>query len=185
VVLVDGVERGVLDRGSGVGEVELDLGDGPSRIDVLVENQGRVNFGPGLADRKGILGPLTLDGAPATGLTMYPLPLDDLSALDWASASRESGAPAPTSGAGGPVLCRGEFEIDHPADSHLALPGWTKGVAWINGVNLGRYWDIGPQRTLYLPGPLLRPGTNELVILELHHVDEPEIRLIAEPDLGD
>jgi beta-galactosidase len=178
-VLLDGVERGLLDRASGATEIALELPPREIRIDVLVENQGRVNFGPDLCDAKGILGEITLGGVAVTALRMYPLPLDNLDELDWSRAAPVEGAMA------GPVLVAGGFEIDRPADTHLALPGWAKGVAWVNGFNLGRYWDIGPQRTLYLPGPLLRPGGNELRVLELHRLRVPELRLVSRPDLGD
>ena len=60
-----------------------------------------------------------------------------------------------------------------------------KGAVWINGFNLGRFWDIGPQRRLYLPAPLLRKGRNELLVLELHDAPaERTVELVAEPDLG-
>jgi beta-galactosidase len=178
-VLLDGVERGLLDRASGVTAVELELPPGETRVDVLVENQGRVNFGPGLCDAKGILGEITLGGVAVTALRMYPLPLDNLDELDWSRAALAEDTMA------GPLLVAGAFEIDRPADTHLALPGWTKGVAWVNGFNLGRYWEIGPQRTLYLPGPLLRHGGNELRVLELHRLRAPEVRLVSRPDLGE
>ena len=177
-VLVDGLEQGVLDRAAGTTTVELDLPPGVVRVDVLVENQGRVNFGSSLTDPKGILGMITLGGLSVTELVMYPLSLDNLEELDWA---RADAARADTPG---PVLCAGHFEIDEPADTHLALPGWTKGVAWVNGFNLGRYWDLGPQRTLYLPGPLLRAGANQLWVLELHRLTKPEVRFTASADLG-
>ena len=73
--------------------------------------------------------------------------------------------------------------MDAPADTFLALPGWTKGVAWINGFNLGRYWSRGPQQTLYVPAPLLRPGANEVVVFELHRAGE-SVACVARAELG-
>ncbi|MEU1948850.1 beta-galactosidase, partial [Streptomyces sp. NPDC020125] len=74
-------------------------------------------------------------------------------------------------------------EIPSPADGFLALPGWTKGQVWLNGFALGRYWDRGPQRTLYAPAPVWRAGRNELVILELHLPGE-RIEIHDMADLG-
>lgn len=177
-VLLDGAEHGVLDRESQTTALRLRVADPGTTVRVLVENLGRVNYGPELVDPKGIVGDITLDGVPVTDLTIHPLPLDDIGALDF-----DSGHPC-TPGTAGPVLCHGVVTVDEPADTFVALAGWTKGVVWVNGFNLGRYWDRGPQRTLYLPGPLLRPGTNDLHLLELHRFAAPRITLTGTPDLG-
>lgn len=84
----------------------------------------------------------------------------------------------------GPAFHRGVFEVEQPADTYLDLTGWTKGNAWINGFALGRHWSRGPQRRLYVPGPVLRPGTNELVVLELHATARATVDLRDTPDLG-
>ena len=73
--------------------------------------------------------------------------------------------------------------MDEPADTFLALPGWTKGVCFINGFNLGRYWEVGPTKTLYVPAPLLRKGQNEVVVFELHGMKKPEIEFKDQPQL--
>lgn len=177
-VLVDGAEQGVLDRQDGTTRLSVRVPEPRATVHVLVENLGRVNYGPELADPKGIIGPISLDGSPISDLTVYPLPLDDVPALDF------DAAPPCAPGTTGPVLCRGSVTIDDPADTFVSFPGCVKGVVWVNGFNLGRYWDRGPQRTLYLPGPLLRPGRNEFHVLELHEVTIPEIRLTGAPDLG-
>lgn len=76
----------------------------------------------------------------------------------------------------GTAFFRGSFSVPltahgldgHPADTYFSAPGWSKGLAWVNGFNLGWYdFRSGPQLTLYIPGPALRPGANELVLLEL------------------
>jgi beta-galactosidase len=74
--------------------------------------------------------------------------------------------------------------VDNPADTFLALPGWTKGVAWLNGFNLGRYWERGPQQTLYVPAPLLKQGLNELIVFELHESRNLSVEFRSIPDLG-
>ncbi|WP_410597305.1 glycoside hydrolase family 35 protein [Amycolatopsis sp. lyj-23] len=175
-VLVDGVERGILDRETAVTTMTLRVPRPGCRVVVLVENLGRVNYGLELADRKGILGDILLDGRPVEGVTMYPLLLDTLADVPFDQVLDGD--------VNGPLLAHGTFTVEIPGDTFVALPGFGKGAVWVNGFNLGRYWDRGPQRTLYLPGPLLRPGTNDLHVLELHHVSVPEVRLTDTPDLG-
>ena len=94
---------------------------------------------------------------------------------------RWSGAAAPEDG---PAFCHAWLDVELAADAYVALPGWGKGYVWVNGVNLGRFWDRGPQRTLYLPGPLLRAGRNELVVLELDGRRGPTLDIVQRPRLG-
>jgi beta-galactosidase len=84
----------------------------------------------------------------------------------------------------GPALASGSFELVEQADLHLDTLHWGKGLVWVNGFLLGRYWRRGPQRTLIVPSPVTRVGRNEVVVLELESIAEPEIRLLARPDLG-
>ncbi|MES2263006.1 MAG: beta-galactosidase family protein [Pseudomonadota bacterium] len=155
-VFIDGRAVGILER-NGALSLEIDLPAGAQTLELLVENQGRVNYGPDLQDRKGLLGWIRLGINKLYHWDMYPLPLDDLSGLAFGKEDTT-----------GPVFRRARFHVEQPGDCFLDLPGWRKGVAWINGFNLGRYWERGPQTALYLPAPLLRQGDNELVVLELH-----------------
>lgn len=145
-------------------------------LDLLVENMGRVNFGPGLLDRKGILGGVTLADQFLFGWEIYTLQLKDLDTLSFSPLNYKEQAR--------PTFYRANFDVDTPADTFLALPGWTKGVAWINGFNLGRYWARGPQKTLYLPAPLLKRGVNELIVFELHGTERLAVEFRDMPDLG-
>ncbi|MGW4078170.1 glycoside hydrolase family 35 protein [Streptomyces asiaticus] len=175
-VFVNGAPAGVLERERHEDTLHVRSPEYGARLDVLVENMGRANYGPRIGDPKGITGPVTLDGEPLEDWTCHPLPLDRLPELPFRGTGNTPVA--------GPSFHRGTFTVDTPADAFLALPGWTKGVAWINGFNLGRYWSRGPQRRLYVPAPVLRPGTNELVLLELHAATTRTVRLTDEPDLG-
>ncbi|MBE1494290.1 beta-galactosidase [Amycolatopsis lexingtonensis] len=173
LVFVDGSPLGVLDRNRPSGTLDLKLTKPSTRLDILVDAMGRVNYGPYLADRKGIDGWVAMSTQQKLfGWEIRPLPLDDLSGLRFGSG-----------GAAGPAFHRFTTDIAAPEDGFVALPGWEKGVVWLNGFNLGRYWTIGPQRTLYAPKPLWRKGTNSIVVLELH---EPgtTIELRPEADLG-
>jgi len=83
-----------------------------------------------------------------------------------------------------PSLYKGTFGVTgEPKDTFLHMKGWTKGVVFINGHNLGRYWEIGPQETLYLPSPWLRKGVNELLIFELHKCENPDVSFVTEPKI--
>ena len=75
------------------------------------------------------------------------------------------------------------FDVDVPADTYLELPGWGKGVVFLNGFTLGRFWEIGPQKRLYIPAPLLRKGENTLLIVETEG-RSGEVLLRDEPELG-
>lgn len=174
-VFVDGQPLGVLERSTPDPTLTLSVPPGGGQLDILVENMGRVNSRWGLMDRKGILGGVLLGPHFLFDWTIYPLPLTDLNRLAFAPARLE----------GLPAFYRGSFWLDQPQDTFLALPGWTKGVAWINGLNLGRYWNKGPQRRLYLPAPLLRTGENQLILFEQHGASDLVVGLCDQPDLGE
>ncbi len=153
-------------------EIVVDAGT----LDILVENMGRPNAGGILrhdAYRKG------LDQAKAGGRTLFgweihPLPLQDLSGLKF-----KPGAPGKGDG---PVFFRTEVNIENPADTYIRIPYGTKGIVFLNGFNLGRYWNIGPQFALYAPAPYFKKGKNELMILELQGLRENVVELIDHPD---
>lgn len=174
-IFLDGQELGVLERNQPLAALDVSVPEGGAELDVLVENQGRINYGPLLADRKGITGGLRLDNQYQFGWQIRPLPMDPLPDLDFSHDRSSPGS--------GPTFHRVRIQVPVPADGFLALPGWTKGLVWLNGFALGRYWDRGPQRTLYAPAPLWREGCNELVVLEFHRAG-PTVELRDEPDLG-
>ncbi|MER5294589.1 beta-galactosidase family protein [Streptomyces pharetrae] len=172
-VFLDGAPAGVLERERHEEALPVRVPRSGAALEVLVENMGGVNYGPRIGAPKGLLGPVLLDGTALEGWDCRPLALDDLSDLTLGTAP-----------ATGPAFHHGTFEIAEAADAFLALPGWTKGQAWINGFHLGRYWNRGPQRTLYVPAPVLRPGRNELLLLELHATTTGRAQLTDTPDLG-
>ncbi len=175
-VFVDGQPVGVLERENHEHAIALTAPHKGSVLRLLVENQGRVNYGPGIHDRKGLLGKVRLNGIEPTGWTSRPLPLTSLTGLAFTSGAEP---------AIGPSFHRGTFEVDTPADTFVHLPGWAKGNVWVNGFHLGRFWSRGPQRSLYLPDPVLRPGPNEITVLELHAAHlAATIDLRGLPDLG-
>ena len=176
-VFVDGQLRGMIERSRRCDDVWLELGDGDeARIDILVENMGRVNYGAKLAgERKGILGGVRLERQYQFDWRIYPLPLEDLSAVRYQPLEGAAEVPA---------LLRGEWMVDgEPCDTFVRTDGLNKGVVFVNGHNLGRYWRTLPTRTLYLPAPCLRRGRNEIVVFETDGVDEPCIELVDAPEL--
>ncbi|WP_194893158.1 glycoside hydrolase family 35 protein [Catenulispora pinisilvae] len=181
-VFVDGQPVGVLERERHEHVVSFVVPRAGAELRVLVENQGRVNYGVKLADRKGLIGSVYLDDAVLTGWSSRPLPLDELSGLDFTETETET--KGAVGAVVGPCFHRGTFRVEQAADTYLHLDGWTKGVAWVNGFNLGRYWSRGPQGSLYVPGPVLREGENELVVLELHGSRGPTVELRPVPNLG-
>ena len=134
-------------------------------LSILVEAMGRVNFGVEVHDRKGLLGPVKLsDGTNEikhAEWMIYNLPCDEkmLSELKY----NPMGKTKPY----GPAFYRATVEVEKPGDTWLYMRLWGKGYAWVNGHNLGRYWNIGPQQTMYVPGVWLKPGKNEIVIFDL------------------
>lgn len=128
-------------------------------VDLLVENIGRENFGTGLEQqRKGILNGVRINDHRYFGFDMFTLPLDEkqIESIDF-SCGYKIGVPA---------FYKFEFDVTEPADTFLDTEGFGKGCAFINGFNLGRFWDIGSQKRLYLPAPLLKKGGNTIVIFE-------------------
>ena len=158
----------------------------PSRgtLTVLVEDQGRVDYGPRIGESKGLIGPVHLNGEALQRWSVLPLKLPSLAAVREAlDASVAAGDPAPERLAG-PVFGRAFFEVEEPGTLFLDTTGFGKGVAWVNGFNLGRYWTRGPQETLHVPGPVVRAGRNELIILELESAADATAEFVAEPRLG-
>ncbi|RSD13961.1 glycoside hydrolase family 35 protein [Amycolatopsis eburnea] len=145
---------------------------------VLVEDQGRVDYGPRIGEAKGIVGGAELHGEPLTGWDVLPLDLTEV------PSARPSPGAAVAGPVAGPVLLRAGIDVDASADLFLDTGEWGKGLAWFNGFPLGRYWRRGPQRTLYVPRPVVRAGRNELVVLELGTMLDPAARFAPRPLLG-
>jgi beta-galactosidase len=180
-VFLDWQPIGVLSREHHDTALSLPFG-ARGTLELLVEDLGRVDYGPRTGEPKGLIGPVTINDKPVRGWQVLPLPLSDVAPA--ISALRAQPARQVTSVAG-PAFARAVFDLPdaEPADLFLSTAGLGKGVAWLNGFCLGRYWSRGPQRTLYVPGPVTRKDANELVILELGAAPG-ELRFVTGPDLG-
>jgi len=178
LVFADGKYIGTVERWNPA-EVPLEVPPEGVRLDILVENMGRVNYGPLMRDPKGITEGIRLGNQFLYDWTIHSLPLDSLEGLEFASAAERSSSEGAL-----PTFYRGTFNVEEKADTFVRFDGWTKGVAFLNGFNLGRYWEVGPTRTLYVPAPLLREGENELIVFELHGTADPVVQFTDKADLG-
>jgi beta-galactosidase len=179
-VFLDGKRIGFMDRRSRKFSVRVPQHPGPATLELLVEAMGRVNFGAEVHDRKGLHGPVKLrpSGSDAVELTdwkIFRLPLDDAMRKDLRFGSASTN---------GPAFWRTAVKVQQPGDTFLDLRSWGKGFVWVNGHNLGRFWKIGPQQTMYLPGPWLRKGDNEILILDLLGPQSARIAGLEQPILN-
>jgi beta-galactosidase len=170
-VVMEGARTlGTLDRRKTQSTLEVTL-DGALPLDILVENMGRINFGPRLVeDRKGITERVSLGGEEIKRWEMYSLPLKEIGGLKF--------SPRATAG---PAFYRASVDLRETGDVYLDMRGWGKGNVWVNGRNLGRYWKVGPQQTLFVPGVWLRKGKNEVVVLDLFEGGNRSIAGVSDP----
>jgi len=161
---------GSLDRRLRQNRLKIEIPQSASTLDVLVANLGRVNFGSELQREGNGIRAVTFAGRELTGWQVYPLPMSYVSGLKW-----KSGGETP-----GPAFRRGTFKLTAVGDTFLDVSDLKMGIVWVNGHNLGRVWDIGPQRSLYVPGPWLRAGENEVIVFELNAMDSPQLRGVTD-----
>ena len=193
-VFIDGKRVGILDRRSANAKISLPAREKESQLDILVEPMGRINFGPEMSDRKGIIAPVKLGGEILKGWEIFNLPLDDKMVGGLKFQPGPQFEPAHIIGSDevasamkkvAPAFWRGTFNLEKAGDTFLDLRGWGKGDLWVNGHCLGRYWNIGPSQTAYAPGCWLRAGENEIVILDLLGSDSHAIAGLEKPILDD
>ncbi len=172
IAMVNGKPVGTLDRR--LSQSELPAIDVPAggTLDLLLEHMGRINYADAFRDGyEGITDGVTLAGQELTGWRVYLLPLDDLSKLSFGHDAAASG----------PVFRRGHFDLTRTGGTFLDLRGWGKGRAWVNGHELGRYWRIGPQQSLFVPASWLRVGRNEVIVLEEESVAAATTQGLSDP----
>jgi len=180
-IFLDGKPIGAMDRRGKRFRVDLPARITASQLDILVESVGRVNFGREVFDRKGLIAPVQVIASNGTatelkGWEIFSLPLDEkeLSALTFTAGKTD-----------GPAFWRAHFDLSAVGDTFLDLRGWGKGVVWVNGHCLGRFWNIGPTQTMYCPGPWLREGANEVVVLDLLGPRNPQLAGLTKPILDE
>lgn len=178
VVLVNGVQIGSIDRRLRQNKIEIDIKEAPARLEILVENVGRVNYGIDIQNNlKGITEKVLLDGEEINGWTVSPLPLykADVTRFEWTKTTIDKQ----------PAFFRGSFHLSSLGDCFIDTRGWGKGAVWVNGHSLGKFWNIGPQQTLYLPAPWLKEGDNEIVVFEMEDTGRRMIQGLDKPVLDE
>lgn len=170
-VRVDGVEVGRLSRTLHEHALRIPAGE---ELEIVVEDQGRVNYDIRLGEPKGLIGGVQLDGVPLTGWTTTAVALDR-ALTDPIGSSSDNG---------GRQRLRGAFDLDASVDLFVDTAAWGKGYAFVNGFFLGRFWSAGPQRTLYIPAPVTHAGTNEIVVLTLDAAADATARFVEAALLG-
>ena len=174
IIMVNGKRVGILDRRHKQDSMQLSLPSGQVTLDILVENLGRINFGPYLLkNQKGITQNVLFNGSEIDNWKMYGLPFNQVNNIVY-NNKKTGDAPS---------VQKGTFNLTAAADTYLDMSGWGKGVVWVNGHNLGRYWYVGPQQTLYLPAEWLKKGPNEIVVLEMIKSDNHTLSGIKAPIL--
>ncbi len=172
IVFVNGKRQGILNRMLKQDSLPVKLLKGENTIDILVENMGRINFGTNLLkNNKGITEKVTLNGKELLGWKMFSLPMKDMSSIVYNNKPKVDD----------PVIKKATFSLNEIGDTYVDMSSWGKGCVWINGHNLGRYWKVGPQQTLYIPAEWLKKGKNEIVLFEMikpsmnnvHTLDKP------------
>lgn len=178
-VFADGKLLARLDRRRGEFALQLPVLKKGTRIDILVEAMGRVNFDESIHDRKGITEKVELvrgkQSAKLKNWTVYSFPVD----YSFVQDKRYKNGTAQTM----PAYYRTTFRLDKVGDTFLDMSTWGKGMIWVNGLAIGRFWEIGPQQTLFMPGCWLKEGENEVIVLDLKGPEKASIRGLKKPIL--
>ncbi len=144
-------------------------------LTIICENMGRTNYGDKMMRKKGIVGKCLIDGKVHVGWSVYPLPMDNLDRIEFRNKK-----PKETT-----CFYKGYLRVDETADTYISLKNFTKGFVTINGFNLGRYWEIGPQKNLFVPMSVLKEGENELIVFESDGLKgEPVVEFVSTCELG-
>ncbi len=176
IVFINGKRAGILDRRLKQDSLLLNIPKGNVVLDILAENLGRINFGPYLLkNTKGITEKVLLAGKEVTSWKMYSLPFDNINLIKLLNRKMYSDIP---------VIKSASVNLTTVADTYFDMSNWGKGMVWVNGHSLGRYWSIGPQQTLYVPAEWLKKGANEIKVLELIKPEQELLESLEQPILS-
>lgn len=173
VVFLDAQALGVLER-DGQTSLALPVEGGAGRLTLVVESLGRINYGPYTGEGKGIMRGVMIGRRLVNGWTHRLVPQEAPTAAPGLDRSAEASDGVAVA----------SFDIAEPLDAWLAFPGGSKGMVWLNGFLLGRYWKVGPQETLYAPAPLWKVGRNEVVVLDTDGLGAT-VEIRDEPSFGE
>ncbi len=187
IIYVRGHREAILDRRLRQDSTTLGALADDAELDILVENNGRINYGPFLADnRQGITQSVTFNGEELHGWKMYRLPFSGMEGMKFKIAATVGAAEGQNSPGAGeqPGLYKGVFSLNELHDTYLDMRGFGKGFVFLNGHNLGKYWGIGPQQTIYVPAGWLRKGANEVVVFDALKGDHATLPTLSAPILN-
>ena len=180
-VYVNGEKVGELNRYYKRYSMEIEIPFN-AMLEILVENMGRINYGSEITNNsKGIISPVTINGMEITGTwQMHRMPMSEAPVLSSSAGNPQKGNHSEMKGR--PVIYEGTFTLSETGDTFLDMENWGKGIVFINGKNIGRYWKVGPQQTLYIPGVWLKKGENKIVIFEqLNDMLQKKVRTVKVP----
>ena len=171
-IFIDGNYVGTINRANG--ENSINLPETKSKypvLEIFVEGMGRINFAQELIDRKGITERVTLNGMTLMNWEVFCLPMGN-KYLNNLILNKNNKKPG--------IFFKGKFLLSKVADTYIDMSNYKKGIVWVNGHNLGRYWNIGPQHSLYCPAPFLKKGKNEIIVFDLHQLEAKPIKGVKE-----
>lgn len=185
-IYINGERVGELNRCFNQYDMDIDIPFNAT-LDILVENFGRINYGERITQNaKGIISPVRIAGNEISDWNMYKLPMAEAPAL---SSGKDyvykNGSSGTSSLKNKPVIYEGTFNLKDVGDTFIDMDDWGKGIVFINGINIGRYWYAGPQQTLYIPGVWLKKGENKIIIYEqLNNGAKSSVRTVKTPVLN-
>lgn len=165
-IFINGKPIGTLDRRKAENSIEIPVLKSASQLDILVEGMGRVNYGEAIIDRKGITKQVTLDGNELKNWLVFNFPIDYQTQLKPRFRTKEIDSPA---------WYKSSFKLKETGTTYFNMSTWGKGLVWVNGHNLGRFWKIGPTQTLCVPGCFLKKGENEIIVFDLDKPTKTEV----------
>lgn len=169
-VFLNGRYVGKIDRRLGENSITLPKSEVKDPVlEILVEGMGRINFAEAMIDRKGITDRVILNGMTLMNWEQYRLPMTEQFVQELAKG------PAAADSREGKFF-KGSFELAAANDTYIDMSAFKKGIVWVNGHNLGRYWEIGPQKRLYCPAPWLKKGSNDIVVFDLHQQEAAAVK---------
>jgi beta-galactosidase len=179
VVLIDGKKVATLDRRLNQGVCKIPAHNKPATLEIYVEAMGRVNYGEALHDRKGITEKVEFLSESASfeplNWEIFTIPAGDNLVPQNLKYKQDTTSL--------PAYYRGSFTLSKTGDTFFDVSTWGKGLVWLNGHCLGRFWNIGPTQTMYVPGPWLKKGLNEVVVLDINGPKQNTIKGLTLPVL--
>ena len=161
-VFLNGRYIGSIDRTLGQHSIELPVSNVENPVlDILVESMGRINFAAQMIDRKGITDRVTLNGMTLMNWDAFNIPMS----TEYVSKLKQTDTVRPG------MFFKATIQLNKTGDCYIDMKDFTKGLVYVNGHNLGRFWNVGPQYRLYCPGVWLKEGKNEIIVFDMHQTE--------------